>query len=58
MPPRQEKSSVQQLTTYKSVAKPEQKPFIDDVIRLYRNQKMIYSVAENSTQAHRKQAND
>ena len=51
MPPRKEKSSVHNLNIYRSLAKPEQKPFIDDVIRLYRAQKMIYSVAEKT--AHR-----
>ena len=51
MPPRKEKSSVLQLKGFRAVAKPEQKPLIDDVIRLYRDQKMIYSVAEKT--AHR-----
>ena len=51
MPPRKEKSSVHNLNIYRSLAKPEQKPFVDDVIRLYRSQKMIYCVAERT--AHR-----
>ena len=50
MPPRKEKSSVIALKGYRFAAKPEQKPLIDDVIRLYRDQKMIYSVAERTAQ--------
>ena len=51
MPPRKEKSSVLNLKGYRVLAKPDQKPLIDEVIRLYRDQKMIYSVAEKT--AHR-----
>ena len=47
MPPRKEKSSVLALKGYRFLAKTEaQQQLIDEVIRLYRAQKMIYSVAE------------
>ena len=52
MPPRKEKSSVLNLKGYRFLAKTEvQQQQIDEVIRLCRAQKMIYSVAEKT--AHR-----
>jgi hypothetical protein len=49
MPPRKEKSSLITLKGYRFLAKTEAlKQLVDHVIRLYRAQKMIYSIAEST----------
>ena len=49
MPPRKEKTGVHNLNIYRHLAKNEQQQvLIDNVIRLYRSQKMILSVAEKT----------